>query len=125
MGAILGSRLRVQGPKLPLKPASVQAIGLALPELATNGGNDVSLSTNTGHVDVCWGSDGKSLTMSWTEREGPPVSAPKRHGFGTIVMEAMAQRTVDGKVDLAYTPSGLTWRLTGSPANPLEPSERH
>jgi two-component sensor histidine kinase len=42
----------------------------------------------------------RPLVMSWTEREGPPVSAPKRRGFGTIVMEAMAERSVDGAVDL-------------------------
>jgi len=120
---LIGSRIAVQGPKLRLNPASAQAIGLALHELATNAGKYGSLSTNTGCVDVGWGSDGKSLTMSWTEREGPPVSAPKRHGFGTIVMEAMAARSVDGKVDLAYAPSGLTWRLTCPAANALEPSE--
>jgi len=120
---LIGSRIAVQGPKLRLNPASAQAIGLALHELATNAGKYGSLSTNTGRVDVGWGSDGKSLTMSWTEREGPPVSAPKRHGFGTIVMEAMAARSVDGKVDLAYAPSGLTWRLTCPAANALEPSE--
>jgi hypothetical protein len=62
--------------------------------------------------------------MSWTEREGPPVSAPKRRGFGTIVMETMAERSVDGKVDLDYAPSGLTWRLTCPAANALEPRER-
>jgi PAS domain S-box-containing protein len=95
---LIGSRIAVQGPKLRLNPASAQAIGLALHELATNAGKYGSLSTNTGRVDVCWGSDGKSLTMSWTEREGPPVSAPKRRGFGTNVMEAMAERSVDGKV---------------------------
>ncbi len=121
---LIGSRIAVQGPKLRLNPASAQAIGLALHELATNAGKYGSLSTNTGRVDVCWGSDGKSLTMSWTEREGPPVSAPKRRGFGTIVMEAMAERSVDGKVDLDYAPSGLTWRLTCPAANALEPSER-
>src|SRR5258708_401731 len=37
------------------------------------------------------GTDADTLTMSWTERDGPPVSAPKRRGFGTIVMEAMAE----------------------------------
>ncbi len=62
--------------------------------------------------------------MRWTEREGPPVSEPKRRGFGTIVMEAMAERSVDGKVDLDYAPSGLTWRLTCPAANALEPWER-
>ena len=58
--------------------------------------------------------------LGWTERDGPTVSAPKRRGFGTIVMEAMAERSVDGKVDLDYAPSGLTWRLTCPAANALE-----
>jgi two-component sensor histidine kinase len=110
----------VRGPRLCLKAASAQAIGLALHELATNGGKYGSLSTDTGRVDVSWGSDGDTFTMSWTEREGPPVSTPKRRGFGTIVMEAMAARSVDGKVDLDYAPSGLTWRLTCPAGNVLE-----
>jgi len=62
--------------------------------------------------------------MSWIEHDGPPVFAPKRRGFGTIVMEAMAERSLDGTVDLDYPPSGLTWRLTCPAANALEPRER-
>ncbi len=50
--------------------------------------------------------------MSWTERDGPPVSAPERRGFGTTVMEAMAARSVNGTVQLDYAPRGLIWRLT-------------
>jgi len=121
---LIGSRIAMHGPKLRLSPASAQAIGLALHELATNAGKYGSLSTDTGRVDVSWGTDGDTLTMSWTEHEGPPVSAPKRRGFGTIVMEAMAQRSVNGKVDLDYAPSGLTWRLTCPAADALEPRER-
>jgi two-component sensor histidine kinase len=118
---LIGSRIAMHGPKLRLNPASAQAIGLALHELATNAGKYGSLSTNTGRMDISWGSDGKSLTMSWIERQGPPVCTPKRRGFGTIVMETMAERGVDGKVDLDYAPSGLTWRLTCPIANALEP----
>ena len=62
--------------------------------------------------------------MNWTERDGPPVSPPERRGFGTIVMEAMTERSVGGVVDLDYAPSGLTWRLTCPAANALEPWER-
>jgi PAS domain S-box-containing protein len=116
---LIGSRIAVHGPKLRLKEASAQAIGLALHELATNAGKYGALSTDTGRVDVCWGTDGDTFTMSWVERDGPPVSAPKRHGFGTIVMEAMAERSVEGKVDLDYLPSGVTWRLTCPAANAL------
>ena len=73
-----------------------------------------------GRVDTYWGTDGDSFTMSWTERDGPPVSAPERRGFGTIVMEAMAARSVNGKVYLDYAPSGLIWRLTCPAAGALE-----
>src|SRR5712675_718007 len=121
---LIGSRIAVQGPKLRLKAGSAQAIGLALHELATNAGKYGALSTDTGRVDVRWGTDGDTFPMSWTERDGPPVSAPKRRGFGTIVMEAMAERSVDGAVDLDYAPSGVTWRLTCPAANALEPWER-
>jgi PAS domain S-box-containing protein len=109
---LIGSRIAVLGLKLRLNAASAQAIGLALHELSTNAGKYGALSTDKGCVDICWATDGDTFTMSWTERNGPPVSAPKRRGFGTIVMEAMAERSVGGKVDLDYAPSGVTWRLT-------------
>jgi two-component sensor histidine kinase len=118
---LVGSRIAVQGPRLRLNPASAQAIGLALHELATNAGKYGALSTDGGHVDVGWGTDGETFTMSWSERDGPPVSAPGRRGFGTIVMEAMAERSVGGAVKLDYALPGVTWRLTCPAANALEP----
>jgi PAS domain S-box-containing protein len=117
---LIGSRIAVHGPTLRLNAASAQAVGLALHELTTNAGKYGALSTDTGRVDVCWESDDDTFIMSWTERDGPPVSAPQRRGFGTILMEAMAERSVDGNVDLDYAPSGLTWRLTCPAANALE-----
>jgi two-component sensor histidine kinase len=117
---LIGSRIGVHGPKLRFKAASAQAIGLALHELATNAGKYGALSTDKGRVYVSWGTVDHTFTMSWIEREGPPVSAPRRRGFGTIVMEAMAARSVDGAIDLDYAPSGLTWRLTCPAASALE-----
>jgi PAS domain S-box-containing protein len=117
---LIGSRIALDGPKLRLKAASAQAIGLAIHELATNAGKYGALSTDKGCLDVSWATDGDTLAMSWTERDGPPVSAPQRRGFGTIVMEAMASRSVNGKVQLDYAPSGLTWRLICPAADALE-----
>jgi PAS domain S-box-containing protein len=117
---LIGSRIAVHGPKLCLKAASAQAIGLALHELATNAGKYGALSTNTGHVNIYWETDGDTFTMSWIECDGPPVSAPKRRGFGTIVMETMTERSVAGTVGLDYAPPGVTWRLTCPAANALE-----
>jgi two-component sensor histidine kinase len=79
-----------------------------------------ALSTDSGQVDVSWGTDGVTFVMSWTEHKGPPVYPRKRRGFGTIVMEAMAERSVGGKVDLDYPPSGMTWRLTCPAVNAVE-----
>jgi PAS domain S-box-containing protein len=119
---LLGSRIAMRGPKLRLNAASAQAIGLALHELTTNAGKYGALSKDTGGLDVGWGTDGETFTMSWTERDGPPVSAPQRRGFGTVVMQEMAERSVNGKVDLEYAPSGVSWRLTCPAVDALEPT---
>jgi PAS domain S-box-containing protein len=118
---LIGPRILVDGPKLRLNAGAAQAIGLAIHELATNAGKYGSLSTERGRVDVSWGVANDTFTMSWAEREGPPVSPPPRRGFGTTVMEAMAARSVDGEAKLDYAPSGLTWRLTCPAPNALEP----
>ncbi len=118
---LIGPRITLQGPKLRLRGASAQAIGLALHELASNAAIFGALSTNDGHVDIRWGLDGDTLTMSWTESGGPPVSPPKKRRFGTIIMEAMAARSLNGSVQLDYPPAGVIWRLTCPAASTLEP----
>jgi PAS domain S-box-containing protein len=118
---LIGSRIVLRGPKLRLTAASAQAIGLALHELSTNAGKYGALSAETGRVDVCWGTEDDAFTMSWTEDGGPPVFAPKRRGFGTVVTKEMAERSVDGRVELDYAPSGVTWRLTCPTANAVTP----
>jgi PAS domain S-box-containing protein len=117
---LIGSRIVMQGPMLRVKPVGAQALGLALHELATNAGKYGALSTEAGRVDIRWGTEGDTFTMSWTERGGPPVSSPQRRGFGSVVMKEMAERSADGRVELDYAPSGVTWSFTCQAANALE-----
>jgi PAS domain S-box-containing protein len=117
---LVGSRIVVGGPKLRLKASAGQAIGLALYELATNAGKYGALSEDTGHVDVGWRLEGDMFMMSWTERSGPPVSPPERHGFGSTVVDSMIKQSVGGEVELNYAPTGLIWRLTCPAVNALE-----
>jgi PAS domain S-box-containing protein len=119
---LIGSRIVVRGPKLRLNAASAQAVGLALHELTTNAGKYGALSEDAGQLEIDWGIEGETFTMRWTERDGPPVSAPRWRGFGTVVMKEMTERSVDGKVDLEYAPSGVTWSLTCQAVNALEPT---
>jgi two-component sensor histidine kinase len=62
--------------------------------------------------------------MSWTESDGPPVSTPNQRGFGSTVIETLAEYSLDGTVDLNYPPSGLTWRLSCPVANALDSWEQ-
>jgi PAS domain S-box-containing protein len=117
---LVGSRIAVHGRKLHLNAAAAQAIGLALHELATNAGKYGALSVDAGRVDVRWQLEGDIFTMSWTERNGPPVSRPKRRGFGSTVIDSMAKLTVGGEIQLDYAPVGLLWRLACPAANALE-----
>jgi PAS domain S-box-containing protein len=117
---LIGSRIIADGPKLRFNTVGAQAIGLALHELTTNASKYGALSTDRGRVEVCWNFSDNAFTMSWTEREGPSVSAPTRRGFGTTVIERMAESSLGGTVDLDYPPSGLTWRVTCPAGNALE-----
>jgi PAS domain S-box-containing protein len=117
---LIGSRIVVGGPKLRLNAASAQAIGLALHELTTNAGKYGALSKDTGFLHIGWRTEGETFAMDWTEHDGPPVSPPQRRGFGTVVMKEMAERSVNGTVDLDYAPSGLIWRLVCPAGTALE-----
>jgi len=74
---------------------------------------------------VGWRLDSDIFAMSWTERKGPPVSQPKRRGFGSTVIDSMVKQTVNGEVQLDYLPSGVVWNLTCPAANALERNARY
>jgi PAS domain S-box-containing protein len=121
---LIGTRIAADGPRQRLKASSAQAIGLALHELATNAGKYGALSCEAGRVDIRWDASGGTFSMSWTESGGPPVTPPKRRGFGSVVMGVMAERSLGGVVELDYAPVGVRWRLTCPAANALEPANR-
>jgi len=117
---LVGSRITVHGSPVRLNAAAAQAIGLALHELATNAGKYGALSVDAGRVEVGWRLDGDIFAMSWTERKGPPVSQPRRRGFGSTVVDPMVRQTVNGEVHLDFIPAGVAWNLTCPAANALE-----
>lgn len=105
----------LHGPALDLTPEATQAIGLALHELATNAVKHGALSVQHGKVSISWNVDqagsAKQLALNWQELGGPPVTAPKRKGFGHVVMKRMIEQAVRGKVELIFAPGGLRWSL--------------
>ncbi len=113
---LIGYRIFLEGAPLKVSPSAAQALGLALHELATNAGKYGSLSVSKGTVTIAWEvtgeGEGRTFTMSWTEAGGPPVKAPERKGFGTLLIADTTASALEGEVKLDHDESGLRWVLT-------------
>ncbi len=110
-----GARVEVaaapDGMDAPVGPQQVQALVLALHELATNAAKHGALSRPGGRVAVSCrtGPDG-AAALTWTETGGPPVPGPPaRPGFGTRLLErSLASDLGPGSaVSLVFDPAGL------------------
>jgi two-component sensor histidine kinase len=116
---LLDKRIKLDGPPLRLSVAAAQTLGMILHELATNAAKYGALSNDTGCVEIRRDVNGK-FTLSWTERGGPNVVSPTRSGFGSTVVKAMAESSLDGDVDLDFASAGLRWRVVCPASKVLE-----
>jgi PAS domain S-box-containing protein len=126
-GDVMNNRIAVRGVDFWITSAAAQTIGMALHELATNAGKYGALSTDAGYVDIAWclertDDDGHRFTIEWSEREGPTVVAPTRHGFGWTVLCQTTKMLLGADVALEFAPAGVVWRLA-CPADRVRDSE--
>jgi two-component sensor histidine kinase len=120
---LVGTRILFGGPAAHLTAAGAQAMGMALHELATNAAKHGSLSTDEGKVRILWeiSSDAEPLfSIQWIEDGGERVVAPTRKGFGHLVIGAIAESALGGKVALDFPETGLVWKLSAPAADALE-----
>jgi PAS domain S-box-containing protein len=103
--------LRIEGPEYPLSPRAAQVIGMALHELATNSLKYGALSSDDGVVEVGWKRDGADFKMWWRELGGPPVVAPERSGFGTMLIRDVPRSSLSAEVTMVFDPDGLCWQI--------------
>lgn len=104
-------RVSIGGPNIRLKPEAAQSLGLALHELAANAARHGALSRSGGRVHVSWKRADRGVELVWRESRGPKVSAPKRRGFGSMVIEHNLTRALDAEVSLDFAADGLTCRV--------------
>lgn len=115
-GDLMDGRVTIDGPQYRFSAKAAQAVGMALHELSTNAIKHGALSGEIGGIEVRWRIDGRGpdgcFHMSWTERNGPRLTAPDRRGFGTTVITRMVQMTVGGQADVDFAETGLIWRMS-------------
>ncbi len=101
----------VNGPAVLVGPRVALAMGMAIHELTTNAVKYGSLSVPEGKVDVAWAvaenPAGRQLVLQWTERNGPKVVKPVRHGFGMMLVERAFAHDVGGQADVEFQPEGV------------------
>ena len=99
---------RIDGPPVMLRANVVQPISLVLHELATNACKYGSLAREDGLVDVTWQVDLDGfLTLYWRESGGPEVQPPERTGFGSVLLNQVVQRQLEGKLLVEWDPAGI------------------
>lgn len=107
-------RFTISGPSATISGRQGLGLSLALHELCTNATKYGALSGNNGDIDVSWDvqSDG-AFAFRWHERGGPPVSAPEKRGFGSVLIENIVATYFSGSATLDFDPSGVAFHLLG------------
>jgi len=104
-------RISVSGDNVRIPPKEALALGIAFNELATNAVKYGALSNEEGSIQIGWTveatSGGKRLVLHWQEKDGPPVTAPSRRGFGSRVLEGGLGHELEGTVLVDYRPDGV------------------
>ena len=110
-------RVTLSGPPVLLPPQPALAITMALHELFTNAIKYGALSNETGNIAFAWrrkDGDQSRLQLIWREQGGPLVSAPKRRGFGSLLLEQTLAQDLNGEVIIEFQPEGLVCTIEAS-----------
>lgn len=113
LGVVNGrsERFEIEGENFRLSPKASLALGIGFHELATNAVKYGAFLNEAGSISIIWSmeskSDGRWLCLHWREKDGPPVVAPSRRGFGSRVIEQGLSHELGGKVTLDYRAEGI------------------
>jgi two-component sensor histidine kinase len=113
--ALMGTRVTIEGPAVSLSATGAQFLGMVVHELATNAAKHGALSNQSGRVSLCWDiermPEGDRFKVAWIESDGPSVVPPSQRGYGSTVIQSLAELSLDGRVVLDFAPTGFSWRL--------------
>lgn len=104
-------RVTLSGPHVDLPSELAIPLGLSIHELTANSAQHGALSTREGRIRVTWHLEPEqephALALEWREQHGPRVSAPRRRGFGSRVLERVLGSQTGARVESTFDPDGL------------------
>jgi two-component sensor histidine kinase len=104
------ARISTKGDRVLLPARYAATLTLIFHELATNAAKHGALKLPNGQVSICWRLEGSTLRIEWSESGGPPVSPPRRRGFGT----GLFRRALDpfhGTIETQFEPTGIRCQI--------------
>ena len=105
-------RIRVSVPKVNVGQASGTTLALVIHELATNSAKYGALSSARGTLDVSCTAREDEVVVMWTERGGPPVTAPSvPEGFGSKLVHRTVAAQLGGAIAFDWSPEGVVVTL--------------
>lgn len=110
-----GHRVKLEGPPIELPSDLAMSLGLAFHELTTNAVKYGALSMPSGHVHIMWdvakSDSARALRIQWQETGGPRIEAPKRDGFGSVLLRRLFAAQTKARVEMEFPPEGFRFAL--------------
>ncbi len=100
------ARANLDGADITLQPDAARNLSLVFHELVTNAIKHGALSGDVGSIDISWRIGKNLLVVNWAERNGPEISPPEQHGFGSRLVVGCV-KSLGGTVEATFPPSGL------------------
>ncbi len=102
------TRIHVAISKRPVGSATATTLSLIIHELATNSIKYGALSASTGKVEISGTEEGAETVLTWTERDGPPVTARMgRGGFGSKMIAQSVSGQLGGSIAYDWPVEGV------------------
>ncbi len=104
-------KVAIAGPDIAVAPKGALGLAMAIHELASNAAKYGALSTSSGHLAIAWEitdiAQIPTLTLTWTETEGPTVQSPARRGYGSTLIEEALTYNLQAKVTREFPAGGI------------------
>lgn len=105
------TRITLRGPNIQLNAELARSFALIVHELATNAAKYGALCKPEGELRVEWVLNDGRLSLTWDEKNGPPITKPFEPGFGAKLVTRLLKNH-RGEVTPEFRPEGLRVQIT-------------
>ncbi len=99
--------ISILGPPVMLQPQAIATLALVVHEMMTNSVKHGALSSGGNIAITIEPAAGEGVYLRWRESGGPAVQAPKRRGFGSVIVERTVPFDLEGTAEVRYALGGL------------------